>query len=123
MWPRLLALVLSAFWESGGSAPVAPSISDFTLWLPLKPGRRPPEPQEAPSGSPGRHLLPQSTEGSAQARGWVGDPALDSRSPSASLQSWWKRLAARCSSVLPRIFQTFAPHLGVSAVKRGGDVL
>lgn len=122
MWPRLLTLVLLAFWESGGSAPVAPSISDFTLW-PLKPGRRPPEPQEAPSGSPGWHLLPQSAEGSAQARGWVRDPALDSRSPSASLQSWWKRLATRCSSVLSRIFQTSAPHLGVSAVKRGGDVL
>lgn len=68
VWARLLALVLSAFWESGGSSPVVPSISDFTLWPQLKPGRRPPEPQEPPAGAQAGTCSPQSAEGSAQAQ-------------------------------------------------------
>ena len=59
------------------------SISDVTLLPQLKPGRCPPESQEAPSGSPGWHLLTTEHRGLHLAQGCTGDLVLDARSPSA----------------------------------------
>lgn len=78
VWARLLSLVLSAFWGSGGSSPVAPSISDFATVAEARAVST-----RAPGGSPGWHRLATGRRGLHLAQGCMGDPALHSRSPSA----------------------------------------